>query len=377
MIRFWVCEMGKEASISYIFTILLILTMSSYCLGVEAWEIEEVRKKGILNSEDFQIIDKFVGESVKELVGAKDLTDMARIRAKLLNRSSSSSSSSRAQYRKQFYKSAHKYISEALEWAEQLENKNRKFVEKINLLILVDGLRDVQLADLVLDKLADSNMAIRYWAVNSVCNAEVIEQLNVMGAGSNKLTGQIIRRLEGIVETSDDSIVAMVARFAAGIKAEQGTELLLNVADMRIKQYASWSVDNEMLDTVILQNLYRKLTVTNPNKGTVAQRFGQLYSFVIQRYIKGAEQLDDEQKQRLISVIVEIEAKCISKLFVPQATIKRAIETRDSESMMKEHNVLLGDSGQEGKLGAKFNFRYRHPDGSESTEPVVLPAPSR
>ena len=108
----------------------------------------------------------------------------------------------------------------------------------------------------------------------------------------------------------------------------------------------------------------------------VAQRFGQLYSFVIQRYIKGAEQLDDEQKQKLISVIVEIEAQCISKLFDPQATIKRAIEARNFESLIQEHNLLLGDSGQEGKLGAKFNFRYRHPDGSESMEPVVLPAPS-
>ncbi len=368
--------MGKEASISCIFTVLLILTMSSYCLGVDPWEIEEVRNKGVLDNEDFQIIDSFVAESIKELVGAKDFTDMARIRAKLLSRSSSSSSSSRAQYRKQFYKSAYKYISEALEWAEQLEDKDKRFVENINLLILVDGLRDVQLADLVLDKLADSNMAIRYWAVNSVCNAEVIEQLNGLDAESSDLTGQIIRRLVSIVETSDDSVVAMIARFAAGIKSEQGTELLLKAADMRIKQYAGWSVDNELLDTVILQSLYRKLAVTNPNNGTVAQRFGQLYSFVIQRYIKGDAQLNDEQKQKLISVIVEIEAKCISKLFVLQTTIKRAIEMRDFESLIKEHNLLLGDSDKEGKLGAKFNFRYRHPDGSESTEPVVLPAPS-
>jgi len=368
--------MGKEASISYIFTIFLILAISSNCLGVDPWEIEEVRNKGVLDNEDFRIIDEFVDESIRELVNAKDFTDMARIRAKLLSRSSSNSSSSRVQYRKQFYKSAHKYISEALEWAEQLEDADKRFVEKINLLILVDGLRDVQLADLVLDKLGDSNMAIRYWAVNSVCNAEVIEQINAMDDESTELTGLIIRRLASIVETSDDSIVAMISRFAAGIKAEQGTELLLDVADMRIKQYASWSVDNELLDTVILQSLYRKLAVTNPNNGMVAQRFGQLYSFVIQRYIKGAGQLDDEQKQKLISVIVEIEAKCISRLFGLQTTIKRAIEMRDFEGLIKEHNLLLGDSDQEGKLGIKFNFRYRHPDGSESMEPVVLPAPS-
>ncbi len=365
--------MGKEASISSIFITLLILMSCSYCFGVDPWEIEEVRNKGILDNEDFEIIDSFVEESVKELIGAADFTDMARIRAKLLSRSSSNASSSRAQYRKQFYKSAHKYIAAALEWAEQLEDKDKKFVEKINLLILIDGLRDAQLADLVLDKLADSNMAIRYWAVNSVCNSEVIEQLN---AGSSDLTGQIISRLARIVETSDDSVVAMIARFSAAIKAEQGTEHLLSLADMRIKQYAGWSVDNELLDTVILQSLYRKLAVTNPNKGMVAQRFGQLYSFVIQRYIKGAEQLNDEQKQKLISVIVGIEAQCISKLFGPQATIKRAIEARNFEGLIQEHNLLLGDSNKQGKLGEKFNFKYRRSDGSESMEPVVLPVPS-
>jgi hypothetical protein len=368
--------MVKEASVSCFITVLLILTISSFCFGVDPWKIEEVRNKGILDDEDFQIIDSFVEESVQELIGAKDFTDMARIRVKLLSRSSSNSSSSRAQYRKQFYKSAHEYISAALEWAERLEDPDKKLVEKINLLILVEGLRDVQLADLVLDKLTDSNMAIRYWAVNSVCNAEVIEQINAMGAEGDRLTGQIVSRLASIVETSDDSIVAMIARFAAGIKAEQGTGLLLNVADMRIKQYAGWSVENELLDAVILQSLYRKLAVANPKNGTVAQRFGQLYSFVIQRYIKGEEQLNVEQKQKLVSVIVEIEAQCISKLFGPQGTIKRAIEARDFEGLKKEHNLLLGNSDKEGRLGAKFNFRYRHPDGSESVEPVVLPAPS-
>jgi hypothetical protein len=145
---------------------------------------------------------------------------------------------------------------------------------------------------------------------------------------------------------------------------------------MRIKQYAGWSVNNELVDTVILQNLYKKLAVTNPSNKSIAQRFGQLYSFVIQRYIKGDEKLKKEQKQRLISVIVEIETQCISRLFSPQTTIKRAIEARDFESLMKEHNLLLGDSGREGKLGAKFSFKYIRLDGSESMEPEVLPAPS-
>lgn len=366
--------MEKEASKSCIFTILLILTMCSYCLGAELWEIEEVRNKGVLGNEDFQIIDSFVAGSVKELIGARDFTDMARIRAKLLSRSSSNSNSSKAQYRRQFYKSAHKYISEALEWAEQLEDKDKKLVENINLLILIDGLRDVQFADLVLDKLTDSNMAIRYWTVHSVCNSEVIEQLN---AENSDLTGQMVSRLASIVEKSDDSVVAMIVRFAAAIRSEQGTELLLKVVDVRIRQYASWSVDNEMLDAVILQSLYRKLAVTNPNNKVFAQPFGQLYSYVIQRYIKGNEKLNDEQKQKIVSVIVEIEAKCISKLFEPQTTIKRAIEARDLEGLIREHKLLLGDSDEEGKLGAKFNFKYRHSDGSENMGPEALPAPPR
>lgn len=365
--------MRKETLIAFVFAVLLILTISSYCKAVDLWEIEDVRNKGVLDDEDFQIIDGFVAESVKELVEAKDFTDMARIRAKLLNRSSSSTSSSKAQYRKYFYKSAYNYISAALEWTEKLQEPDKRFIQNINLLILIDGLRDAQLADLVLDKLTSSNMAIRYWAVHSVCSREVVRQLNASGDESSGLTRQIIVRLEKIIETSDYSVVAMIARFGAGIEAAEGTGLLVRVADMRIRQYAGWSVNNELLDTVILRSLYRKLSGTNPSSVVVAQRFGQLYSYIIQRYIKSDERLSDEQKQQLISVMVEIESDCISKLFGRQTRIKRAIENKDFENLIKEHNQLLGDSERQGKLGAKFNFMYRQADGSESTRPMVLP----
>jgi hypothetical protein len=48
----------------------------------------------------------------------------------------------------------------------------------INLLILMDGLHDLGLADQAMAMLKNENMVIRYWAVHCLTNTEIITQLN-------------------------------------------------------------------------------------------------------------------------------------------------------------------------------------------------------
>ena len=74
---------------------------------------------------------------------------------------------------------------------------------------------------------------------------------------------------------------------------------------MRIKKYAGWAVDYALLDATILQSLYNKIAAGGPRKPAVARRFGQLYSYAMQRYIKGQNYLDATQKGYLASVLVE------------------------------------------------------------------------
>ena len=75
----------------------LVLTANSLSLAVNTTKIDQVRKKGLLDETDFQIIDEFVDQAVQELVETGDFTSTATIRAAVLQRKHSGTGN-QAQY---------------------------------------------------------------------------------------------------------------------------------------------------------------------------------------------------------------------------------------------------------------------------------------
>jgi hypothetical protein len=362
--------------------IVLMSAVNSSAQAVNTKAIDQVRNKGVLESSDFQIIDDFVAEAIAELVNTKDFTSIAKVRAIIVSRNSSKvfENSDQNQYSVQFSESAYKYISAALkEVYESMPQDNHGFEKSLNLLILIDELENLRLAELALERLTDESRAIRYWAVHAVTSAAIVRQLNSGKEANIKLAMKITEQLKGLVEQSCPEIIAMSAEFAAKLDIPEGEDLLLQIADMRIKKYADWTVQNELVDIDILKALYSKMTSTGANTPAVARRFGQLYSYIIQRYVKGRDILSDTQKQQLASVLVETENYCIWKLMgTPQATIKRAVEQNDYTGLLAEHNSLLGDQSQPGQLVLRLNFDYgRDADGTARTAPLDLPAPPK
>jgi hypothetical protein len=116
-------------------------------------------------------------------------------------------------------------------------------------------------------------------------------------------------------------------------------------------------------------------TPTSLRKTAIAQRFAQLYSYAIQRYIKGKDILNETQKQQLASLLIEIEDKSISRLIGgPQVTIRRAIERDTMAALLDEHNKLLGNETTAGQLPSKLGFDYSTtPNGPKRTAPIPLP----
>ena len=370
-----------------IFVVLafLVLVVNSVSGAVSTSEIDSVRNKGVLEDEDFQIIDKFVAEAVRELVKTKDFTSIARIRTVILARKSSNRESAAAQYAEQFSKSAHEYISSGLKQASGLTPEERKYKVVLNLLILVDGLSDLRLADLAMEKLSNHNTVIRYWAVHSVTNRGFMEQLNAT-EGAKLKAGSIVEELKKLVDSSGPEILALMVEFAAGVDVPEGEGLLLQIADIRISKYVNWTVDYELLDATVLGLLCNKISAgglnkplpaTSRGKPAIARRFGQLYSYAIQRYVKGRDFLAATQMGRLASVLVETEDKCIRELLGRrQVVIKRAVERDDLTALLLEHNRLLGDETRAGELAVKLNFDYGpSPDGNKRTAPLTLPEP--
>jgi hypothetical protein len=340
-------------------------------------DIDTVRNKPVLDNADRQIIDDFLDEAVRELVNTRDFASIAQARYIILSRRISRKSSAQAQYAEQFSVSANKYISSALKQAEKLTPKDRRFKMVLNLLILIDGLQDVRLANLAMGLLKDESKVIRYWAVHSVTSPGFTKQLNATIAVNSQLARSIVEQLQSLLGRSGPETLALMAEFAAEVSIPQGEDLLGRIADMRIKKYTAWTVDYEPLDGIILRMLYKKIFSGAVNKPAAARRFAQLYSHVIQRYVKGRDILNAAQKHQLASVLVETEKSCVSKLLaMPLTVTKRSVERNDYTRLLLEHSRILGDETKAGLLPVKLNFDYgTNPNGSPRTAPLPLSEP--
>jgi len=370
--------MKGRRSIFAVLAVFLVVVTSSASGVVDTSEIDKVRDKGVLDSGDLQIIDKFVADAVKDLVDTVDFTSIARVRTVILSRKSSETVSAAAQYAEQFSESAHKYISEAFERVEMLISEDSKLKAKLNLLILIDGLENLRLADLAVKMLNDESMVIRYWAVHSLTNPGIIKQLNSPESADSQLASEIAGELANAVEGASAEALVLMAKFGAEVRIRAAEDLLVKMADKRISKYAGWTVDYELVDAVILKSLCSKMSSETVGNVAIARRFGQLYSYAIQRYVKGRDFLDAASKRRLASVLVETEKSCIGGLLVPQSVTKRAVEQNNYTELLQEHSRLLGDETTAGRLGLKLGFDYgQADDGSRRIAPLALPEPPK
>jgi hypothetical protein len=370
----------------------LIPVLVLYSQAVDTREIDKVRDKPVLDSKDLQVIDDFLAQAINELIRTRDFTSIARTRTVIL-----SNQSSQAQYAKQFSASAYKYISSGFQRAQDLPQE-RQFKVILNLLILVNELSDPHLADLAIAKLKDNNTAIRYWAVRCVTNPDLIKKLN-SAKGANPTTAplssfvrqergedpnvpglarRIAEQLKQLVDCSEPAVIALIAEFASVVDIPEGEDLLIQIADTRIKQYADWTVQYELLDSNLLRLLYNKIASTSSSKKPeLARCFAQLYSYAMQRYIKG-QNLSNNDKQYLASVLVDTEDKCIGKILgKTQSTIRKAVEQNNISALQQEYDRLFGSPSQAGELTLKLNIDYGTDDssGRKIIAPLPLPNP--
>lgn len=363
-----------------VLVVFLILVMNPGSKAVNTREVDNVRKKAVLDNSDLKIIDDFLAEAINELVRERDFTAIAQKRTVILSRQSTQSQ--QGQYAQQFSESARRYIAQGFIDAQKLPRQERITGVTINLLILMDGLKDLGLADQAVPMLINENMVIRYWAVHSLTNQGIITQLNA--AANPNQAAVLAAKLTEILDTSTPEIMALIAQFAGSAKIPQAEQLLCQIADIRIKRYADWTVKYELYDSTILKYLSSKIPLASQasgstsatSKAAVARCFAQLYSYAIQRYVKGAGILNNTQKSHLTSVLADIEEKCIGTLLKPQMTIRRALGGNSMPAILAEHDRLLGSATTPGELPQTLNFDYStSPNGPKLTAPIPLPDP--
>jgi hypothetical protein len=353
-------DMKRRSAVLQILQIITLLAFCPLAIAVDTWSIDNVRSKGVLDEEDFKVIDDFIREAVSELVNSRDFTSIARIRAVIVSRKSK-----QAQYAEQYSKSCLAHIGAALEQSREIEPAEDGIKVRMNLLILIYSLGEPRLVDLAVGELKDESPVIRYWAVRAVTS-------------SSEPTEQVIGLLKEAAVDASSEVMGLIADYAGSKNGPEADELLLSIADERIKSYAEWKVREHLSDIRILKALCAKVTGNSKQKGELGLRFAQLYSYAMQKYIKdinGGDFLNEKQKQELASVLVEVEDKCIGELTSFQQTvIKRAVEEGNASVLLAEHNRLLGEETKVGEIPGRIGFDYGvAEDGGRLTAPKTLP----
>jgi hypothetical protein len=360
--------------------VLLCSLFAPVCWAVDVRPIDGVRQKDVLDEKDFEIIEQFVRDAIDELVNTVDFTQVARLRAIIVTRQSE-----QAQYAEQYSKYLRKYIGEAFVKTEELEDATRRHRVRVNLTVLVSQLENPRLIDIALGALEDRDESVRYWAVRALTSRRLIQKVET--TSGSPVVDKIASKFEGIVEAAEPEVLRIIADFSAVGNSEQTENLLLKIADMRIKGYSDWTATASPVDMKVLKLLCEKLQSNDGRTAEFGERFAQLYSYVMQKYIaalRSKDLPDEEQSSRLLteeqqlaSILVEIEDKCIGRLTgLQQMVIKRAVELNDDRTLFLEHGRLLGDATRRGEIPAKFGFDYgAADDGSRLMQPRELPQP--
>jgi hypothetical protein len=363
--------MNRRTAIITCAASIWVISVCSTAWGIiDTRAIEAVREKPVLNTGDLRAIDVFVQDAVEEVLRArdKDFATIAKTRSILIGRQESNVPNQK-QYAQTFLESAQTHITAALQEAQSLPPARRAKV-RVNLLIIAQALNHESLVTAALPYLSDPSKPVSYWATQLVTSQAALTMINT----SSPQSGQLITALSKIAPLASPETLSLIIPFAVQIKMAAGQELILTIAEGRIKQYENNSVSHELADIKVLSGLCAQFNANGPNKTQCAQHFAQLLSYAIQRYAKGQTKLTDQQKQDLISIIVETEDTCITKLTSqPQTGLRRAIERGDMELLMAEHDRLLGAATQKGVLPELLHYSYT--DGNQEQDaPLTLNA---
>ncbi len=348
----------------------LLLTLFSVSQAqVDSRRIEEVIKKSVLTQEDFEVIDAFAGDAIGRLVRTVDFTEVAKTRASIV-----SHQSAQAQYAQRFSEACSREIQAGFDYAnEQITDPQRRFKVFANLLILINELNDPRLIDLAVGMIGHEASAVQYWAIRAATNPAAWEKLSQDQAAAAATTRKILDASGKVVGTSSPEVLSLMAQFAGRYDTVPAVELLVSIAEVRIQNYADGTASYELIDATLLKLLSGKIAAN----GQAARAFSQLYSYAIQRYIRGMQNnsLKGMSQSYLASVLVETEEQCLSKLLGgTQTGIRRALEAGDVNALQAEHDRLLGNASAPGILSTKFNINYGT-GGTNRTTPLALPEP--
>jgi hypothetical protein len=361
------------------------MVLSVFVLSISAWSAESMTIEQVhtqyntsttaLDAAATGVIDDFWQKSVDVIMLSEDADKIVELRLELKKYKGSDPLS---YYSSAYQKAAKEHLKVAIDTVDKWDDGARRVRVERNLMILITEIGSVSLVELAIPKLSNKDPMVRYWAARSLTSKDITDQSKPDAVTRDeKRTDQIIAALEAYLKTTTDAAtIPLAVGFAGEINTTASRKMLCAMADRRIDSYMKWTVTDEPLDADILKGLGNLgLQSSNPaEKQDLFSRFGQLYACVLGRYMQG-DKSPSVSRDRLISVIVEVENKFLDKKEVISWGAKFRTNLSTNKPLNDDYDLLFGRNGQEGELTTKLNFNYGK-DGSGKAIIVPKPLPS-
>jgi len=343
--------------------------------AVNTNEIEALRQRVLqsgteLSAADTAVISRFWSAALDQMLLSANTQDMVDVRWQL---EAQKGNEYLSYYATAYIAEAAKDIQAAFQNSQRIENPQQRTNAERNLMILTANLASPKLAPIAIGRIGDPDEVIRYWAVKAITQPAVIEQLTKQEVTRDPQTAEAILNAlkERILNEPLTEIQKMMIDFAAAFNHPAARQILLSLAEQRLKAYRQWTVQDELAEAKLLTALgtIAMLHQDADVKKTFGKAFAELYAAVFQRYMKGADRLSAEQTEQLAAVIAEIDQTVVNKTMGIQTTVVRTLQRRGP--LDSDYEMLFGNRQLAGELGLRFKFDYGK---DASGKPITFPA---
>ncbi len=332
-----------------------------------------------LTDADKAEINKFILAALNDIFLSKTSEEMAKTRQQILEQKGTKDLSLYATayitiFRDQLKTTAYAAI-------QRMEDPAQQLMVRRNLMILAAELKSLILIELGLDRVEEPDAVIRYWAVKSLTNPSLVQQLNSETISDPEAAGRIYEKLQVVVQKEGlPEILVLAAGFGSAWKDNRSAELLSQLASRRIEEYKNCKVQNAWLDGHILNALAEKYLEQKllEEKSKNARSFALLLATVMQRWMQneakpaGQKDLSGEVSAQMITVMVEAEDRILPRMEITAVGIRKTLERAGSLQPM--YDELFGAAGRSGILPTRLKFDYgRDAEGRTLTAPPTLP----
>ena len=372
----------------------LLFCLAVACPGIQAAvspkAIQDIRTRSVFNEEDKATVENFVKEQFEGIAQAADAGQLTASLQNLVENSRSSAPDAAAEARQNYSDAFTAAVQAGFQQvtASLNSSKNPNLAREIRYTAVV-ALAACDNVKIIPDLLAlfdEESPSLRYWAVKGLNGNAITAAIRQASDDDSQWKAVLAGLTKQAARETDSEVISQLVSLATALSNHpEALDALPICASRRIELYKNWTVDNELSDLELIQQLIdvavseavRQMPQVQTN---LIRSAAQLYTAAYYRYVLGIKyKISEEETLNLLSpqsqayletVLIEGEVyfRNITDTSQKQSRFMKDIQDEDFEDFPKTYEQLLSNQGI---VSRAFKLLQ---EGQTLLEP--LPAPS-